>query len=116
MDRTTDREASLDDVPAMASLRERSGMGRRGVRGYHAAEYCRRARSPHFLGLRVVFLANFDASAIGYIAGHLTTRFGCDGELQWLLVAPDHRGGPTATRLLRRLAGWFDRHSARRYV
>jgi GNAT superfamily N-acetyltransferase len=68
----------------------------------------------HALAPRGAFLAVSDTDVVGYIAGHLTTRFGCEGELQWLLVAPTHRGGPTATRLLRRLAGWFARHGASR--
>ena len=101
MDRITYREATLDDVPAMASLRERSGWGGGAseavMRLYLAGEH----HPQHARSARVAFLAEFDGAAVGYIAGHLTTRFGCDGELQWLLVAPCHRGGPTATRLLR---------------
>ena len=114
MDRMTSREATLDDVPAMASLRERSGWdggaSEAVMRLYLVGEH----HPQHALATRVAFLAESDASAIGYIAGHLTTRFGCDGELQWLLVAHAHRGGPTATRLLRRLAGWFASHDAPR--
>jgi ribosomal protein S18 acetylase RimI-like enzyme len=114
MERITYRQASPDDVPAMAILRERSGWlggaSEVGMRLYLAGEHHpQRARAP-----RVAFLAEFDAAAIGYIAGHLTGRFGCDGELQWILVAPAHRGGPAATGLLRQLAGWFARQGSPR--
>jgi ribosomal protein S18 acetylase RimI-like enzyme len=108
----TYREATLDDVPAMARLREQSGWDggapEARMRLYLAGEHHpRHARAP-----RVAFLAEAEGAVVGYIAGHLTTRFGCDGELQWLLVSPAHRGGPAATELLRRLAAWFARHDS----
>ena len=53
-------------------------------------------------------------SRIAYIAGHLTRRFDCDGELQYLYVLPAYRGGAVAPALLRRLAGWFVELGARR--
>ena len=114
MDRITDREATLDDVPAMASLRERSGWTGGASEAVMRLYFLGEHHPQHALAPRVAFLAESDTSAIGYIAGHLTKRFGCDGELQWLLVAPAHRGSPTATRLLRRLAGWFACHGAPR--
>ena len=114
MDRIAEREATLGDVGAMASLRERSGWdggaSEAVMRLYLAGDH----HPQHALAPRVAFLSESDTCAIGYIAGHLTTRFGCDGELQWLLVAPAHRGGPAATGLLRLLAGWFARHGAPR--
>jgi GNAT superfamily N-acetyltransferase len=114
MERITFRQATPDDVPAMASLRERSGWGggasEARMRLYLAGEHHpQHARAP-----RVAFLAESHGAGIGYIAGHLTTRFGCDGELQWILVDPAHRGGPAATGLLRQLAGWFAQHGAPR--
>jgi GNAT superfamily N-acetyltransferase len=56
---------------------------------------------------RAVFVAEVEGALVGFIAGHLTTRFGCDGELQWLLVAPAWRGSLTAGGLLQTLAAWF---------
>jgi len=41
------------------------------------------------------------------VAGHLTRRHGCDGELQWINVIPERRGSGIASELLRLLAGWF---------
>ena len=68
----------------------------------------------HAQAVRIAFLAEADGMLIGYIAGHLTTRFGCHGELQWALVAPHRRGSPAAAGLLVRLAGWFATHHSRR--
>lgn|SRR5579862_7661645 len=44
---------------------------------------------------------------VGLIAGHLTRRFGCDGELEWISVRPEFRELGIASQLLRRLAEWF---------
>jgi GNAT superfamily N-acetyltransferase len=66
------------------------------------------------LARRVALVAEGDNALVGFIAGHLTTRFGCDGELQWLLVALEARGGPTATLLWETLRDWFIEQRARR--
>src|SRR3954471_24782855 len=50
---------------------------------------------------------------LGYIAGHLSTRHGCAGEVQYLFVAPAHRRRGIATALLRLLAEWFRERAAR---
>lgn len=63
---------------------------------------------------RVLFMAELEDAAIGYIAGHLTRRFGCQGELQWIYVVPDHRRTGIGSRLLEMLAGWFVERDARR--
>lgn len=108
------RRASLADVPAMARLRDASGWTggadettmRRYLTGEH---HPREALAP-----RVAFVAETDGAITGFAAGHLTRRFACDGELQWILVAPEQRGTPAATRLLRALATWFVEHDAAR--
>ena len=51
---------------------------------------------------------------VGLIAGHLTRRFGCDGELEWISIRPQYRGRGIGAELLRRLAEWFGRHDALR--
>ena len=66
------------------------------------------------LAPRVAFVAETDGMIVGFVAGHLTRRFARDGELQWILVAPERRGTPAATRLLRALATWFVAHDAAR--
>ena len=68
----------------------------------------------HALLPRAMWMAEEGESPIGYVAGHLTRRFGCAGELQWIYVVPEHRRTQVASQLLRLLAGWFLEHAARR--
>jgi GNAT superfamily N-acetyltransferase len=63
---------------------------------------------------RVMWMAAEREAPIGYAAGHLTRRFGCDGELQWIYVVPEHRRSQIASALLRLMAEWFLEHGARR--
>jgi GNAT superfamily N-acetyltransferase len=49
---------------------------------------------------------------VGFIAGHLTERFGCDGELQWINVIAKFRKAGIATKLLHLLAKWFVKRNA----
>jgi GNAT superfamily N-acetyltransferase len=56
---------------------------------------------------RVAFVCAARERVVGLIAGHLTRRFGCDGELEWISVRPEYRGQGIASELLRRLAEWF---------
>ena len=63
---------------------------------------------------RAMWMASDGRSPIGYVAGHLTRRFGCDGELQWIYVIPGNRRTQVASKLLRFLAEWFLERGARR--
>jgi len=63
---------------------------------------------------RTGFVAIAHAEVVGYIAGHLTTRHGCGGEVQYLFVAPSYRRRGIATALLALLAGWFSQQSAQK--
>jgi GNAT superfamily N-acetyltransferase len=56
---------------------------------------------------RVGYVAHVAGSIVGYVAGHLTIRHACAGEVQYLFVAPAYRRRGVATSLLRLLAGWF---------
>jgi GNAT superfamily N-acetyltransferase len=108
------RQATEFDVPAMALLRETSAW-----EGAASAErmglYLRGDHHPqHAQAPRVAFVAEDGNGLAGFIAGHLTRRFDCDGELQWLLVAPKARGGPTATHLWVQLSDWFIAQGVRR--
>ena len=110
----TCRPASADDVAVMARLRERSGWaggaGAETMRRYLVGEHHpRQARAP-----RAAFVGERAGELVGFVAGHLTERFGCDGEVQWLLVAPAARGESAATALLQALAMWFTTKGAAR--
>ena len=61
---------------------------------------------------RVAYLATVGGVVAGYIAGHLTRRYGCDGEVQYLYVAPAYRRTGLASTLLRQLAEWFEAQGA----
>lgn len=61
---------------------------------------------------RVAFLAEVRGAVAGYIAGHLTNRFGCDAEVQNLYVAPPLRRAGVAAALLWHLAVWFVQNGA----
>jgi GNAT superfamily N-acetyltransferase len=108
------RRAFAEDVPAMAELRSASGWT-----GGASAETMRRYligehHPQRALPARAAFVALAEGALTGFIAGHLTTRFGCDGELQWLLVAPAWRGSAAAPGLLQVLAAWFAAQRAAR--
>lgn len=108
------RSASLDDVATMARLRNESGWtggaGEDTMRRYLAGEHHPR----HALAPRVAFVAEAGRDVVGFAAGHRTTRFGCDGEVQWLLVADSWRGRRVGAALLAALAEWFQElHVAR---
>ncbi len=84
------RRAELTDVPVMAHLPQPGEAG--GDPEDRMLRYLAGEHHPQpALAPRVMWVAELDGSAIGYTAGHLTRRFGCDGELQWIYVVRDHR-------------------------
>jgi len=101
------REAETSDVPALAQIRaadwgsEEYWQAR--ITGYLNGElHPQKALAP-----RVMYVALEGDTIVGFIAGHLTRRYECDGELEWINVIPERRGTGTASELLRRLAAWF---------
>ncbi|MBV9852827.1 MAG: GNAT family N-acetyltransferase [Armatimonadetes bacterium] len=108
------RQADLADIPAAARLRD----GRDEEGGASADRMARYLACRHHpqqaLMPRTIYVALEDDSIVGYIAGHLTRRYECDGELQWVYVAPECRRSGTASELLRLLAAWFVRQGASR--
>ena len=108
------RPATALDVSAMAELRPedwgKAPDWERTIAAYLSGEHNPRYALPP----RVAILAEKDDEVIGFIAGHLTRRFHCAGELQWINVSADHRCQGVATGLLRELAGWFASNNARR--
>jgi ribosomal protein S18 acetylase RimI-like enzyme len=61
-----------------------------------------------------MWIAEENGSPVGYVAGHLTRRFDCDGEVQWIYVIQSRRRSGIATALLRLMAQWFGEHDAHR--
>jgi GNAT superfamily N-acetyltransferase len=57
---------------------------------------------------RVIYVASDKNNIIiGFIAGHLTRRYDCDGELEWIDVAVENRRSGVASQLVKLLANWF---------
>jgi ribosomal protein S18 acetylase RimI-like enzyme len=107
------REANPSDIPAMAGIRIEGEEG--GASEDRMARYLAREHHPQqALTSRVIYVAVEGDSLVGYIAGHLTRRYACDGELQWIYVVPKHRGSSVATELLYLLAAWFVEQNASR--
>jgi GNAT superfamily N-acetyltransferase len=108
------RVARQSDVPVMARIRaanlrtEEAWTAR--ISAYLAGEH----HPQHALLPRVSYVALDDHAVVGYIAGHLSRRYGCAGELQWINVIPEQRGTGVAGELLRLLAKWFVKQKALR--
>ncbi|MGH9481336.1 MAG: GNAT family N-acetyltransferase [Terriglobales bacterium] len=108
------RQASLEDVHAMALIRSREWGDEVYWRG-RIGDYLRREANPvQALPPRAAYVALFGNLTVGFIAGHLSQRFGCQGELQWINVLSEHRKRGIAQVLLRFMAGWFDARRAAR--
>src|SRR5262245_53256130 len=107
------RLADVSDVPRMAGLPQPGEAG--GDSAERMARYLAGEHHPqHALLPRAMWIAIDASSPVGYAAGHLSRRYGCDGELQWIYVVRDRRRGRVASTLLRFVAEWFVQHEARR--
>lgn len=101
------RQAEETDVAAMAAIRAREWE----TQAYWEARiggYLSGQRSPQqALPARAVFVAVDGGVVAGFVAGHRTRRYGCDGELEWINVVRESRGKGIAGALLAAMAGWF---------
>jgi ribosomal protein S18 acetylase RimI-like enzyme len=61
---------------------------------------------------RVSYVVVEHGLVIGFIAGHLTRHYGCDGELEWINVSRDCRRAGVGSALLLLLAEWFSEQKA----
>jgi GNAT superfamily N-acetyltransferase len=108
------RPAQRSDIPQMARIwgleKGEGGTSEERMTAYFDGQY----HPQHALLPRVIYVAFERGVLIGYIAGHVTRRFGCDGELEWLYVTPEWRRNGVASELLRRLALWFKQQRASR--
>jgi len=107
------REATVADIPDIE--RSRHADPTAGRADPRMTAYLERRHHPHLaLPSRVAYVAVDDDAVAGYIAGHLTRRFECDGEVQYLFVAPQYRRTGVASALLRLVARWFVEQRASR--
>jgi GNAT superfamily N-acetyltransferase len=101
------------DVSAISECRLRDPEG--GPADPRMAAYFRGEHHPQRALLpRTGYAAFIEGTLAGYIAGHLTTRHGCEGEVQYLFVASPFRRRGVASALLRSLAAWFRDRGAKR--
>jgi ribosomal protein S18 acetylase RimI-like enzyme len=99
--------ALASDIPSIASIRSAEWEGDefwidRITRYMNRQHHPQKALMP-----RVTYLALAGDTVVGFISGHLTTRYSCNGEVQWLNVAAAWRRSGAASGLLRLLAQWF---------
>lgn len=100
------REAASGDAPAMAACRRADTAA--GPADPRMAAYLDGRHHPQqALPPRVGYVAVVEGVIVGYTAGHRTRRLECDGEVQYLYVAPEHRRQGIGTALVRLLAAWF---------
>lgn len=87
-----------------------------GTREYwqeRIAKYLNHQRDPQqALYPRTAFVCVEGELIIGLVAGHLTRRFDCEGELEWISVRPQFRGGGIASKLLYQIFEWYMDHHA----
>ena len=101
------RQATDLDIPSMARIRA-SEWGSEEYWKARISGYLERKVHPQqALVPRVIYVALEDDCVAGFIAGHLTHRYACHGELEWIDVTRDRRRSGIASELLRRLALWF---------
>jgi GNAT superfamily N-acetyltransferase len=105
------REASSADVSAMVDCRLGDPTAEPAdprMRAYFDGQHNPQQALPERTG----YVALENGAVIGYIAGHLTTRHGCAGEVQYLFVARAFRRRGIATKLIDLLARWFEGRGA----
>src|SRR4051794_22853255 len=107
------RQATSADAASMAPCRLPDSDA--GASDHRMAAYFDGRHHPQQALLpRVGYAAFVGDTLIGYIAGHLTRRYGYDGEVQYLYVAPTHRRRGVAASRLRLLVGWFQEQGVTR--
>jgi len=108
------RQADKSDIPGVARIRAAEWGGeehwRTRIQRYLDGEH----HPKHALMPRVMYVALEEDSLVGFIAGHLTRRYACNGELQWINVIAASRGSGISSEFLRRLGAWFTEQKASR--
>jgi GNAT superfamily N-acetyltransferase len=100
------REAEGADVGRLADIRASDTEA--GPADPRMERYLAGTNHPgHALSSRVMYLALDEDRVTGYIAGHLTMRFDCEGGVQYLYVARDYRSRGAASALLEAVGNWF---------
>lgn len=108
------RAVEAGDVAGMAAIRARQWETFE-YWNTRIARYLSGEHSPQqALPARTAFVAVEDQRIVGFAAGHLTRRYRCDAELEWIDVAAEQQRRGIAGELVMRMAGWFVEQEARR--
>jgi ribosomal protein S18 acetylase RimI-like enzyme len=108
------RPVEETDVPSMAAIRALES-GSEAFWADRISHYLSGQHSPQqALTARTAFVAVDGRDLVGFVAGHKTRRFGCDGELQWINVARQRRSLGIASQLMTEIGTWFVTQEARR--
>lgn len=106
------REVKNEDIPVLAKFRSEDSdeqmYWEQRITGYLKLTH----HPQKALQQRVIFIAEDNTTIIGFIAGHLTERFNCDGELQWINVSEAYRSKGIGFELICVLNKWFIQHNA----
>jgi GNAT superfamily N-acetyltransferase len=108
------RSVEQGDIAALAAIRASESQ----TAAFWEARISRYLTGEHSpqqaLQTRALFVAVDGGAVAGFVAGHLTRRYECDGELQWIDVAGERRRKGTAARLMMTIAAWFAQQNAPR--
>ncbi len=101
------REAIESGISALAGIRGKDPAAKENwIR--RISGYINRTHNPRYAPLpRIIYVTEDHGRIVGFIAGHLTQRFDCEGELEWIDVLPEFRNQGIAATLLQHLAAWF---------
>jgi ribosomal protein S18 acetylase RimI-like enzyme len=106
------RQAAKQDIPFLAKIRAKN----RGSEEYwdnRISGYLDGTHNPQqALPPRIIYIAADKDAIIGFIAGHLTRRLDCEGELEWIDTIEEYRRRGIASELVRILAKWFVQQNA----
>lgn len=101
------REATNSDIPLLAKIR---GHNKETIEFWnnHISGYMAYTHNPkQAFKSRIIYIASVNEIIIGFIAGHLTHRYNCEGELEWINVIEEYRRCGIASELVKILADWF---------
>lgn len=108
------RTARGADISAISRLRAQiwgsKPYWQERISGYLSGEHNPQKALP----TRTVVVAEEVGRIVGFVAGHLTRRFECDGELEWINVDEQQRGKGIAGSLMVHIGAWFVAQNATR--
>lgn len=108
------RRLEESDISAAATLRAQR-LGTEEFWAERIAKYLSGEHDPQrALAERAAFVASDEVGVVGFVAGHRTQRFDCEGELQWIDVAERVRRRGVGYQLMAAIGGWFVEHDALR--